>query len=229
MAPRPACSSSPMALMPSVARSRLQACRRRRCRPNTGAWGLHSAALARTRHRPGSDGHGRHPDPGPDARTRHRFRRLLYVGLAITKAGPRVVEFNARFGDPETEVVLPLLHTPLGQVLYAAATGSLAKVGRGDFDDRAAVCVVFAAKGYPAHRARAATSACLPKPTGCTSSMPAPRFDADGRLTANGGRVLVVVGIGDDLADARAAVYEHIAKIDFPDGFCRSDIAAKAI
>lgn len=68
------------------------------------------------------------------------FAGLLYVGLAITKAGPRVVEFNARFGDPETEVVLPLLHTPLGQVLYAAATGSLAGVGRLGFDDRAAVC-----------------------------------------------------------------------------------------
>ena len=157
------------------------------------------------------------------------FAGLLYVGLAITKAGPRVVEFNARFGDPETEVVLPLLHTPLGQVLYAAATGSLAKVGRLDFDDRAAVCVVFAAKGYPGSPRKGGHISLPPETDRVHVIHAGTALDADGRLTANGGRVLVVVGIGDDLADARAAVYEHIAKIDFPDGFCRSDIAAKAI
>ena len=157
------------------------------------------------------------------------FSGLLYVGLAMTSRGVRVVEFNARFGDPETEVVLPLLHTPLGQVLYAAATGSLAKVGRLDFDDRAAVCVVFAAKGYPGSPRKGGHISLPPETDRVHVIHAGTALDADGRLTANGGRVLVVVGIGDDLADARAAVYEHIAKIDFPDGFCRSDIAAKAI
>lgn len=157
------------------------------------------------------------------------FSGLLYVGLALTARGPRVVEFNARFGDPETEAVLPLLRTPLAQVLYAAATGTLDQIGTLEFDDRAAVCVVLAAEGYPAS----------PK-KGCPITLPADTAEvhvihagtalaADGGLVANGGRVLVVVATGDDLAAARAAAYAHIAKIDFADGFCRSDIAAKAV
>ena len=88
-----------------------------------------------------------HPTLARMAELGSPFSGLLYVGLAMTSRGVRVVEFNARFGDPETEVVLPLLRTPLAQVLYAAATGSLDSVGELEFDDRAAVCVVLASRG----------------------------------------------------------------------------------
>lgn len=157
------------------------------------------------------------------------FAGLLYVGLALTSAGPRVVEFNARFGDPETEVVLPLLTTPLAQVLYAAATGTLDRFDHLDFADRAGVCVVMAAQGYPG-TPRKGGSIVLGADTEQVHVIHAgTALDADGNLVANGGRVLVVVATGDDLATARDAAYAHIAEIDFPDGFCRPDIARKAI
>ena len=157
------------------------------------------------------------------------FAGLLYVGLAITKTGPKVIEFNARFGDPETEAVLPLLETPLGQVLYAAASGSLADIGPLEFSDQAAVCVVLAADGYPAAPRKGGRIA-LPADTDDVHVIQAgTALDSQGRLIANGGRVLVVVATGKDLAGAREACYTHIGTIDFPDGFCRSDIAAKAV
>lgn len=154
------------------------------------------------------------------------FAGLLYVGLAMTSKGPKVVEFNARFGDPETEAVLPLLRSPLGQLLYAAATGGLDGVQL-EFDERSAVCVVLAADGYPASP-RKGGAIVLPPDTDDVHVIHAgTALDADGGLVANGGRVLVVVAVGDDLRGARAQAYDHIAQIDFPDGFCRSDIAAK--
>lgn len=157
------------------------------------------------------------------------FAGLLYVGLAITLRGPKVVEFNARFGDPETEALLPLLRSPLGQVLYAAATGELAEIGPLEFDDQAAVCVVLAAEGYPASP-RKGGRIVLPADDDQVHVIHAgTAFDENGHLIANGGRVLVVVGTGPRLADARTAVYQRIAEIDFPDGFCRSDIAAQVI
>lgn len=157
------------------------------------------------------------------------FSGLLYVGLAITSRGPRVVEFNARFGDPETEALLPLLTSPLAQVLYAAATGTLASHGPLEFADRAAVCVVLAARGYPGSP-RKGGGIILPPDTEQVHVIHAGTgLDDRGHLVANGGRVLVVVATGADLAQARAAAYDHIARIDFPDGFCRTDIAAKAV
>jgi phosphoribosylamine--glycine ligase len=157
------------------------------------------------------------------------FSGLLYVGLALTSRGPRVVEFNARFGDPETEAVLPLLRTPLAQVLHAAATGRLDQVGPLEFDDRAAVCVVLAAEGYPASPRKGCLITLPPETADVHVIHAGTAVDEHGRLVANGGRVLVVVGTGDDLAGARRAAYEHIAAIDFAEGFCRSDIAAKAV
>lgn len=157
------------------------------------------------------------------------FSGLLYVGLAMTSRGPRVVEFNARFGDPETEVLLPLLRTPLGQVLHAAATGTLGGHAPLVFDARAGVCVVLAAKGYPASPRKGGRIR-LPADNDQVHVIHAgTAVDADGNLVANGGRVLVVVATGDGLAGAREAAYEHIARIDFADGFCRTDIAANVV
>ncbi len=147
----------------------------------------------------------------------------------MTSRGVRVVEFNARFGDPETEVVLPLLRTPLAQVLYAAATGALDGVGELEFDDRAAVCVVLAARGYPGAPQKGCRIVLPPETEDAFVIQAGTSLGADGQLVASGGRVLVVVGTGDDIAAARRNAYDHIARIDFADGFCRSDIAAKVI
>lgn len=155
------------------------------------------------------------------------FTGLLYVGLAITADGPRVIEFNARFGDPEAEAVLPLLRTPLGQLLYAAATGTLADQPALEFSTDAAVCVVLAARGYPASHRRGGTIGLPPETDRVHVIHAGTARDERGRLVAAGGRVLAVVGRDAELARARAAVYAHIDRIDFPDGFCRSDIAAR--
>ncbi|MDK9651027.1 phosphoribosylamine--glycine ligase [Propionibacterium freudenreichii] len=154
------------------------------------------------------------------------FAGLLYVGLAFTAAGPRVVEFNARFGDPETEVVLPLLEGPFARVLLAAATGTLADAPALTVGPGAAVGVVLASTGYPTD----------PHPGGVIKLPPAhddvqvihsgTALDAHGQLVSAGGRVLVVVARGIDLADARAKAYAAVDRIDFPDGFCRRDIAS---
>lgn len=152
------------------------------------------------------------------------FAGLLYVGLALTSRGLRVVEFNARFGDPETEVILPLLKSPLAQVLFAAATGTLAEQRGLDWLDAGCVGVVLAAKGYPGTPA-AGGAIVLPPDTSVAHTIQAGTSSGQDGLLAAGGRVLVVVATGTDVEDARRAAYQHVALIDFPDGFCRSDIA----
>jgi len=155
------------------------------------------------------------------------FQGLLYVGLALTTKGPRVVEFNARFGDPETEVVLPLLDEPLTPVLLAAATGTLGDREPLGFGNRAAVCVVLASKGYPV-APRKGGRITLPADTAVVHTIHAgTALGPDGGLTAGGGRVLVVVAQGVDVPSARRLAYEHVAAVDFPDGFFRTDIAAR--
>lgn len=154
------------------------------------------------------------------------FSGLLYVGLALTSAGPRVVEFNARFGDPETEVVLPLLQGPFAQVLLAAATGRLADAPTLTVGPGAAVGVVMASKGYPTEPHPGGVIVLPSEPEDVHVIHSGTAIDDRGRLVSAGGRVLVVVARGADLADARAKAYAHISRIDFPDGFCRSDIAS---
>ena len=156
------------------------------------------------------------------------FQGLLYVGLALTSKGLRVVEFNARFGDPETEAVLPLLTYPLGQVLYAAAKGSLEGIGELTWEDAYSLIVVYAAQGYPGtpERSGKIVIPCAPdrvEVIHCSTG-----FDADGDLAPRGGRVLGIVARGNDLAQARTTAYDFIGEIDFPTGFYRGDIAAKA-
>ncbi|RLP09036.1 phosphoribosylamine--glycine ligase [Propionibacterium australiense] len=155
------------------------------------------------------------------------FTGLLYVGLALTKAGPLVVEFNARFGDPETEAILPRLDTGLGVLLHAAATGALAEQPPLDVSDRACVGVVLAAKGYPATPVKGCVITLPGEPEGVHVIHAGTALDDQGRLVAAGGRVLVVVATGADIADARERAYAHIGQIDFADGFARSDIASK--
>jgi phosphoribosylamine--glycine ligase len=154
------------------------------------------------------------------------FAGLLYVGLAITKDGPRVVEFNARFGDPETQVVLALLETPLGGLLHAAATGSLAAHPPLRWRRGAAVTVVLAAQGYPdaPRTGDVLTGADQP---GVIHAGTLRR--ADGAVVSSGGRVVSATAVGDTLADARERAYALIDGLQLPGGHYRTDIALRAV
>lgn len=157
------------------------------------------------------------------------FVGLLYAGLILTDAGVKVIEFNARFGDPETQVVLPRLRTPLSELLLAAASGTLEQTPAPEFSEEVAVTVVLASEGYPespitgrpldgldeaeavdgVHLAHAATRA------------------EGGRLIATGGRVLNVVAMAEDFATARERAYEAIDRITLEGSHHRRDIAAR--
>jgi phosphoribosylamine--glycine ligase len=153
------------------------------------------------------------------------FSGLLYVGLAMTKGGPAVVEFNCRFGDPETQAVLALLDSPLGQLLYAAATGQLADFGEVQWRDGAAVTVVVAAENYPG-RPRVGDVIVGSEAEGVLHAGTARRDD--GAIVSSGGRVLSVVGTGADLAAARTRAYEILGSIRLPGSHFRTDIGLEA-
>jgi len=153
------------------------------------------------------------------------FSGLLYVGLAITKNGPAVVEFNCRFGDPETQAVLALLDSPLGQLLYAAGTGTLADFGELRWHEGAAVTVVLAAENYPG-RPRVGDVVAGSEAEGVLHAGTARREDA--AIVSSGGRVLSVVGTGTDLSAARAKAYEIVGSIRLPGSHFRSDIGLAA-
>ena len=156
------------------------------------------------------------------------FAGLLYCGLVLTDRGIRVIEFNARFGDPETQVVLPRLVTPLSTLLLAAATGALADHGDPEFSPESAVVVVLASEGYPEApmTGREITGLDDPLPSGVTIAHAATARDGD-RMLATGGRVLGVVSCGEGFAAARAAAYIALAGIHLEGGHYRHDIAER--
>jgi len=159
------------------------------------------------------------------------YQGVLYAGLCLTRHGVRVVEFNARFGDPETQVVLDRLASPLAGLLHAAATGTLAGAPPPRWAEGAAVAVVLAAEGYPG---RPVTGDVIQAPAD-PERLPrayvlhaGTRLDAAGRVLSAGGRVLNVIGTGPDLAAARQAAYRGVRRISFRGGWYRSDIAERA-
>ena len=153
------------------------------------------------------------------------FSGLLYAGLAITSDGPAVVEFNCRFGDPETQSVLALLETPLGQLLKAAATGELADQPTLSWRDGAAVTVVLAAENYPG-RPRVGDVITGSEADGVLHAGTTRR--ADGAVVSSGGRVLSAVGTGADLSAARDAAYTVMRSIRLPGSHFRTDIGLAA-
>ena len=153
------------------------------------------------------------------------FVGLLYVGLALTSDGPKVIEFNARFGDPETQVVLALLDTPLGGLLRAAATGTLAAHGPLTWRPGAAVTVVVASANYPGNPRTGDVIGGAERP-GVIHAGTARR--ADGALVSAGGRVLSPTAVGPDLAAARDAAYALIDGITMDGSQHRTDIALRA-
>ena len=159
------------------------------------------------------------------------FVGCLYVGLALTAAGPKVIEFNVRFGDPDIQPVLALLQSPLGTLLLAAARGDLAAVPAPTFADGAAVTVVMASAGYPEGSRSGDVvvgTETLTKEAD-VDVIHAGTARTDAGLVTAGGRVLAVRAIGTDVADARAKAYEGVATISFPGAQWRRDIAAEPL
>jgi phosphoribosylamine--glycine ligase len=163
------------------------------------------------------------------------YRGVLYAGLMLTEAGPMVLEFNARFGDPEAQVLLPLLDGGLSQALLGVATGDRrAMEGAVSLGDRAAVGVVIAAEGYPADPILGGELIGA-EPSSADDGGPLLRFHAatrralDGTYLAAGGRVVTVVGLGDNLSSARATAYRGVAGIQLEGGQHRTDIALREL
>lgn len=157
------------------------------------------------------------------------FRGILFAGLMITKDGPKTVEFNARFGDPEAQVVLPRLKTDLLDIFQASIDGKLDQIDIA-WSDEAAVCVVLASEGYPGSYPKGRVIGGLDK----AAESGAIVFHAgtalkDGQFVTNGGRVLGVVGLGRDIAEARGNAYKAAGVIEFAGKQNRTDIAAKAL
>ena len=164
------------------------------------------------------------------ARRGSPFTGVLFAGLMIDDAGPQLIEFNTRFGDPETQVLLPRLRDDLLPLLLACANGKLPDVPV-HLAAESALTVVIAAQGYPASPQKygvigdLAAAAALP---GVTLTQ-AGTMIRDGNLVANGGRVLNVTGLGADIAEARARAYAAVALVDYPQGFYRRDIGWRAL
>ena len=158
------------------------------------------------------------------------FKGVLFAGLMITKTGPKLIEYNTRFGDPETEVLMPRLKSDIVAALVASADGVLK-----NFDlrwhDHAALTVIYAAEGYPGtpKKGTAIGNIAAAEAQQDVLVFHAGTAIKDGDLVANGGRVLAITGIGATVKEAQAKAYEAIAAIDWPDGFYRKDIGWRAI
>ncbi|HEV2530875.1 phosphoribosylamine--glycine ligase [Phenylobacterium sp.] len=159
------------------------------------------------------------------------YRGVLFVELMATRDGPKLVEFNVRFGDPECQALMLRLESDLAPYLLACATGRLAEMPPPQWRDEAAICVVMAAKGYPGtpRAGGEIRGAEDDLGEGVVVFQAGTTRDAKGALRAAGGRVLNVCATGPTLQAARDRAYRAIGKIDFPDGFCRSDIGWRAL
>ena len=154
------------------------------------------------------------------------FKGCLYFGLMLTKDGPKVIEYNCRFGDPETQVVLPLLESDLLTIMMATTNGTLDKT-EVKWSDKSACCVIMASKGYPAHYEKGFEITCEESVKNDIYFAGA-KLDGD-KLLTNGGRVLGVTSIGECLESVIKTSYEKVSKIHFDNSFYRHDIGARAL
>jgi phosphoribosylamine--glycine ligase len=155
------------------------------------------------------------------------FKGVLYAGLILTRDGPKLIEFNVRFGDPECQALLPRLKSDLVPALLAARDGDLKDFDL-RWDTRPSVCVVLAARGYPGEPKRGGAITGLDDVAKDVHIFHAGTRQEGARILADGGRVLNVAALGDTMTEARRRAYDAIAKIDWADGFCRRDIGAQA-
>ena len=200
--------------------------------PNTGGMGAYSPALILTPEieaqvmdqiiMPTMDGMRARGTP---------FTGILYAGLMLTQSGPKLIEYNTRFGDPETQVLMPRLSGDLVPALIAACEGDLSGVSIGFDDGLAALTVVMAAEGYPGTPLRGTEIRGLSEAEASESVtvFQAGTREDEGRLLADGGRVLAVTGLGGSVMAAQTRAYAAIALIDWPEGFCRRDIGHRAV
>ncbi|TYC62361.1 phosphoribosylamine--glycine ligase [Rhodobacterales bacterium] len=157
------------------------------------------------------------------------FKGVLYAGLMITANGPKLIEYNTRFGDPECQVLMMRLDSDLLDLLLASAEGTLDKATAA-WKDEVALTVVMAAKGYPgSYEKGTRIEGVEPLSSDGLEVFHAGTRSEGGNLLANGGRVLNVTALGATVADAQRKAYEAVAKIDWPEGFCRTDIGWRAI
>ncbi len=202
--------------------------------PNTGGMGAYSPpTLATTAILNEVEAHALVPTVHSLKRRRTPFRGVLYAGVLVTNQGPRILEYNGRFGDPETQPVLMRLKTDLFELLLAVAEDRLADFGDDKliWDPRPAVCVVMASQGYPGAYPRGKLITGLDevaKMKDVKVFHGGAKFEA-GHFFTDGGRVLGVTALGDTLADARYRVYEAVAKINFAGAFYRKDIGSKGL
>jgi len=199
--------------------------------PNTGGMGAYSPApvvteavmeqIVREILVPVVDGMNRNGTP---------YKGVLYAGVMVTAGGPRVLEFNVRFGDPETQPILVRLKSDLLEVCLAVCDGTLDEVSL-DWDQRPAVCVVMASGGYPGDYEKGKIITGLDEAERLEDVVVfhAGTASRDGDIVTNGGRVLGVTALGGEIADAKAKAYQAVDKIKFEGAYCRRDIADKAI
>lgn len=161
----------------------------------------------------------------------HPYKGVLFAGLMITKTGPRLIEFNSRFGDPETQVLMARLKSDIVPILLAAANGNISNV-KVEMHNNAALCVVMAANGYPGDYQKGTVIEDLEK----AGEIPfvnifhaGTKLDTKGQFIANGGRVLGVIGTGKTVEEAQKTAYKAVDTIKWPEGFCRRDIGWRAV
>lgn len=159
----------------------------------------------------------------------HPYKGVLYAGLILTKEGPKLIEYNARFGDPETQVIMMRMESDLLPLLIACADGTLNQQ-QVRWKSDVALTVVLAAKGYPGDYAKLTPIKGLDADLGAgVEVFHAGTAMQDEQLVSNGGRVLNVTAIGHTVKDAQTAAYAAVDKIDYADGFCRRDIGWRAL
>ena len=164
------------------------------------------------------------------AKEGREFKGIIFFGLMLTQKGPKVLEYNARFGDPEAQVVLPRMKNDIVEVMEACIDGTLDKIDL-QFEDNAAVCVVLASRGYPVKYEKGLKISGLEKfkdADGYYCFHAGTKFDSQGNIVTNGGRVLGITATGDDLKAARANAYKAAGWVDFANKYMRTDIG-KAI
>ncbi len=196
--------------------------------PNTGGMGSHSPAFHLDRQTTGYVlEHVVAPTIRGIADEGHPYRGVLYVGLMLTAEGPRVLEYNVRFGDPETQVLLPRMASDLVPLMAAAAHGDLSSV-RVEWRREATVCIVVAAQGYPGHYQKGKKITGLEQFAGRSDLLffhAGTRTGPAGELRTAGGRVLGVTALGRDIPEARRRAYDAVAQINFPGMHYRKDVA----
>ncbi|MEZ0498192.1 phosphoribosylamine--glycine ligase [Sphingomonas sp. IW22] len=158
------------------------------------------------------------------------YSGVLYAGLMLTNTGPKLIEYNCRFGDPECQVLMARLDSDLLDTLLAVARGQLADAAAPAFSDKTALTVVMAARGYPGtpETGGAIDGIDRAEATGATVFQAGTRMDGD-RLVSSGGRVLAVTATGDSVTQAQSAAYAALDRVEFPTGFCRRDIGWREV